>query len=89
VWPWRPVGDVPDLPDLVDLVQRMMSAHRGRFQQSTTGSLRRGEGFYVYGRAGRPCRRCGTRIRSADEGDYDRITYWCPSCQPDAPNHAS
>ena len=31
--------------------------------------------------ATRPCRRCGTRIRRAELGD--RITYWCPSCQPD------
>jgi endonuclease-8 len=34
----------------------------------------------VYGRRGRACRRCGTPIRS--EGQQDRITFWCPSCQP-------
>ena len=58
IWPWRPVGDVADLDGLVSLARRMISAHRGRWTQSTTGSLRRGEEFYVYGRAGRPCRRC-------------------------------
>jgi endonuclease-8 len=41
---------------------------------------RRGEETWVYGRRGRPCRRCGTPIRS--EGQDDRITYWCPRCQP-------
>jgi endonuclease VIII len=84
IWPWRPVGDVTDLAGLVSLARRMINAHRGRWTQSTTGSLRRGEEFYVYGRAGRPCRRCRTPIRRADEGDYDRITFWCPSCQRDS-----
>jgi len=83
IGPWRPVGDVPDLLGVVTRAQRMMAAHRGRWTQSTTGSLRRGEEFYVYGRAGRPCRRCGTAIRRSDEGDYERVTFWCPSCQPE------
>lgn len=33
----------------------------------------------VYGRAGQPCRRCGTPIRRAMQGQ--RATYWCPVCQ--------
>lgn len=39
-------------------------------------------GLAVYGRAGRPCRRCGTRIRVARTGEHARSTYWCPACQP-------
>lgn len=35
----------------------------------------------VYKRAGRPCPRCGTKIRSRVQGDANRTTYWCPSCQ--------
>ncbi len=35
----------------------------------------------VYERAGRPCRRCGTSIRARGQGDDNRTTYWCPSCQ--------
>ena len=35
----------------------------------------------VYKRAGRPCRRCGTAIRSRGQGDDNRTTYWCPGCQ--------
>jgi endonuclease VIII len=35
----------------------------------------------VYRKAGRPCPRCGTAIRSAAQGDSARTTYWCPSCQ--------
>jgi formamidopyrimidine-DNA glycosylase len=35
--------------------------------------------LYVYERAGRPCRRCGTAVRSITQGQ--RSTYYCPSCQ--------
>jgi endonuclease-8 len=81
--PWVRVGDVPDLPALVQNGRRLMLANRGRIEQSTTGSLRRGETRWVFERQGRPCRRCGTRIQSAEQGDppYTRLTYWCPSCQ--------
>ncbi|MGY0231728.1 zinc finger domain-containing protein [Longispora urticae] len=81
VWPWTPVGAVADLPALVRLARRLLLANRDRSTRSTTGSLRRGETSHVYGRAGAPCRRCGTRIRSDTAGD--RITYWCPHCQPE------
>jgi endonuclease-8 len=81
VSPWTPVRDVPDLPGMAKLAQRMLSANRGRWTQSTTGSLRRGGTTYVYGRRGEPCRRCGTLIRKVEQGD--RVTYWCPRCQPD------
>jgi endonuclease-8 len=36
----------------------------------------------VHGRAGRPCPRCGTPIRSRGQGDANRTVYWCPVCQP-------
>ncbi len=39
-------------------------------------------GLAVYGRAGRPCRACGARIRCRRQGEHARTTYWCPSCQP-------
>jgi endonuclease VIII len=35
----------------------------------------------VYRRAGRPCPRCGTPIRSRGQGDDNRTAYWCPGCQ--------
>jgi formamidopyrimidine-DNA glycosylase len=34
---------------------------------------------YVYGRAGEPCRVCGTPIMMRH--DQQRATYWCPNCQ--------
>jgi endonuclease VIII len=80
--PWRPVSDVDDLEGLAELARRLLTANRGRWSQATTGSLRRGEEHWVFERAGAPCRRCGATIRRAADGDYARITYWCPHCQP-------
>jgi endonuclease-8 len=78
--PWTPVSKVDDLDGLVELSQRLMLANRGRWTQATTGSLRRGQETHVYGRAGAPCRRCGTLI--VRENQDDRVTFWCPQCQP-------
>lgn len=66
--PWRPVGEIADLAALLGLAQRLLDGNKERFGQVTTGSQRRGEETWVYGRAGRPCRRCGTPVRSADQG---------------------
>ena len=38
--------------------------------------------LWVYGRGGKPCRKCGTPIASAKRGLDARSTYWCPACQP-------
>jgi endonuclease VIII len=81
LWPWTKVGDVPDLAKTVRLVQKLVASNKGRWTQTTTGSLRRGETSYVYGRRAQPCRRCGTAIRKAEQGE--RVTYWCPHCQPE------
>jgi endonuclease-8 len=39
------------------------------------------ESVWVYGRAGKPCRKCGTAIESKKMGLDARTTYWCPKCQ--------
>jgi endonuclease-8 len=39
------------------------------------------ERYFVYGRARKPCRVCGTAIRVAAQGPDARLTYWCPACQ--------
>ncbi|RLP98735.1 DNA-formamidopyrimidine glycosylase family protein [Micromonospora sp. CV4] len=83
VSPWTPVRAVPDLAGTVALAQRLLAANRGRWTQSTTGSLHRGQTSYVYGRRAQPCRRCGTAIRKQEMGE--RVTYWCPVCQPEHP----
>ena len=82
--PWTRVADVPDLSAVVRLAHRLMSANRESGLQVTTGNTRRGERNYVFERSRRPCRRCGTPILVTKQGDppYDRLTYWCPRCQP-------
>jgi endonuclease-8 len=83
VSPWARVAEV-DLSSLVDRARRLLEANKHHPEQSTTGSLRRGEQHWVYGRGRRPCRRCGTPVRVTSQGaaPYDRVTYWCPGCQP-------
>jgi endonuclease-8 len=95
VSPWTVVTAVPDLNRMVALAHRLLGANRDHWPQVTTGNRRPGEDHYVFERAGRPCRRCGTPIRMAMQGDppYDRVTYWCPVCQagpaPDPPATAA
>ncbi len=68
--PQRLISDLgPDaLAGLVDRTRRLMLHNRERPQQSTTGSLRRGETLWVFERDGRPCRRCGTHIERGQQG---------------------
>ena len=85
-FPWRPAGEV-DLPRTVDLAARMLrfSVEHPEAHMVTTGSARRGEEHWVAGRAGKPCRRCGTpvQVRAELSGDPERRrTWWCPHCQP-------
>lgn len=83
VSPWRNVGEIDDLGRLVELARQLLDANKARGGQVTTGNPARGAETWVYGRAGRPCRRCGTLIQRAEQGQAteERITYWCPSCQ--------
>ena len=48
----------------------------------TTGRADPSARLWVYGRGGKPCRRCGTPIASAKQGPHARSTYWCENCQP-------
>ena len=96
VTPWLPVGELAEdaLARLVALAHTLLTANRERPARSTTG--RRTQRLFVYGRAPRPCLRCGTSIRVADQdwghlsrpgggvhggNPRPRPTYWCPSCQ--------
>jgi len=73
-----------DAAALVDLGARMLLANRDRFGRTFTGDTRPGRATWVYGRQGRPCRRCGTLIREGSLGadpTRERNTFWCPTCQ--------
>ena len=80
--PFTPVESVGDLPTVIGTAHRLMARNAPRPSQSTTGDERRPH--YVYGRAGRPCLRCGSRVRTAKQGQAprERDAYWCPTCQP-------
>jgi endonuclease-8 len=81
--PWRPAGEVKDLEALAALAYRLLQANKDRTRRVTTGVDRPGQHVWVYGRAGKPCRRCRTRIRKGEQGTagQERIRYWCPQCQ--------
>lgn len=84
--PWTPVGEV-DLERLLDRAATALrhSANVPGAYQVTTGRGVRGESHWVAGRQRRPCLRCGTTVRMADEVPNDparRRTWWCPHCQP-------
>lgn len=98
--PWLPVGQLPRPERLPALAKKLLEANKHRPARTTTpwgyrphplqGSrgARPDRRLWVYGRAGRPCLRCGTVIRTADQDPAaeDRVTYWCPACQPGPPD---
>jgi len=73
--PWRRTGAVSDAEALA-----IVNACRPRMQSAAAdGDQRRFR--RVYGRAGRPCPRCGAPIQARGQGEGNRTTYWCPACQ--------
>ena len=73
--PWRPLGTVNDRE-----VVAIIEAVRPRMLRSAVAGPRSIDPR-VYRLAGRPCPRCGARIKSRGQGDANRTTYWCPGCQ--------
>lgn len=83
VLPTTPASEV-DAAALVSLGARTIRANRERADRTFTGVNRPGRTTWVYGRAGRPCRRCGTLILRGEQGadpTRERITFWCATCQ--------
>jgi endonuclease-8 len=73
--PWRPIGRVSD-----DEALAIVDAARPGMQQSARDGMQDLHRV-VYAKAGRPCPRCGEPICSRGQGDDNRVTYWCGSCQ--------
>jgi endonuclease-8 len=86
--PFLAVGEVGDdiLRDLVRTARRLLIENLDRASRITTDPGRaggRGTGrLWVYGRSGRPCRRCRGPILDRRHGRLNRRTFWCPTCQP-------
>lgn len=73
-----------DAAAVVDVGARMLRANRDRPRRTFTGDARPARATWVHGRAGRPCRRCGTLIRETALGadpTRERTVFWCPRCQ--------
>ena len=85
VHPTTPVGSAGDLDRMVRLARELLWANRGSPGHVTTGDRRPGRRHWVYGRAGAPCRRCGTLVERGRAGQpgEERTTFWCPHCQPE------
>jgi endonuclease VIII len=75
--PWRPLARVKD----EEAVALALFA-REHMRVSADGDGFSARPRAVYRRTGRPCVRCGTPIRQQRQGDYNRVTFWCPGCQP-------
>ena len=73
VSPWAPLERIDD-----ETLRRVLTVTAGLMREAVESrSPRR----FVYRRAGRPCPRCQTPIRSRGQGDANRTAYWCPRCQ--------
>lgn len=85
--PFAAIGSLDDetLHRLLATSRRLLAANArpgGRAERVTTGGSRYADGpLWVYDRAGRPCRRCGTPIAARRHGELPRRTFWCPRCQ--------
>jgi endonuclease-8 len=74
VSPWRRLGDLGE----EEVVSALASA-RELMLAAVAGGRRP---HAAYRRAGQPCPACGgTPISSRGQGDANRTTYWCPTCQ--------
>jgi endonuclease VIII len=90
VYPFTPLsaladGDLARMLGVGRDLLRVNTNVRGRLAPSqgrrTRDSLGRDGALWVYGRGGKPCRKCGTPIQAKKTGIDARVTYWCPRCQ--------
>lgn len=66
-----------DLHRLYATAARLLQANLERSKRVTFRA-----GLAVYGRYPGACPRCAARIERWGQGDLDRVTFACPSCQP-------
>lgn len=78
---WEPLWD-----DVVTMMRAGVRAGRivttrPEDRSRRSGRVARDDAHYVYRRADRPCRACGTAVRTGVM--VGRNLFWCPSCQAD------
>jgi endonuclease-8 len=91
--PFTPSSGVPPgvLARLLDLARGLLRDNviegtPGRIQtyrnlRMNAPGARQDDSVWVYGRRGKPCRKCGTAIEMKKMGLEARPTFWCPRCQ--------
>jgi endonuclease-8 len=91
--PFTPASAVPKetLERMMDLARRLLKDNvidgtSPRIQtyrnlRMTNRASEHDESLWVYGRAGKPCRKCGAPIEMKKMGIEARSTYWCSKCQ--------
>ena len=84
IWPWTPADEVEDPARLLGVARRLMQRSIASAVPGSTGERARGATTLVHGRAGQPCRRCGTPIAVGEAGSapFTRPVFFCPRCQP-------
>lgn len=80
--PATPIEAVPVIERraVLTAAAELLQANVVRAVRTTVPDAARGT-LWVYGRAGRPCRRCRSLIDLARLGRGARPTFWCPNCQ--------
>src|SRR5215218_10341718 len=73
--PWRRSADVSD-EEALRIVRSVRPLMRESAEHGMQDAYRT-----IYGKNGRPCPRCGTRILVRGQWDDNRKTFWCPGCQ--------
>ena len=79
--PWTPMGAlaIGRFAEVVRAGQELIGAGAG--VDGPEGASTGRHPMWVYGRTGRPCRRCSTAVRSQRLGVQARMAHWCPNCQ--------
>jgi endonuclease VIII len=84
VSPLQPIGTIDGLQALIGLGAAVIRFNARRGPQNTTGRKLSTSDHFIYGRMGRACPLCGTRLAGLTEieSPWQRSTVWCPTCQP-------
>ncbi len=64
--------------DLFRTAAGLLQQNLGRWRRRTHG-----DGMAVYDRAGQGCPNCLDRINVRTHGLHGRMSFWCPTCQPE------
>jgi len=90
VSPLQPVGSIDGLDLVVRAGSALIRTNAERGPQNTTGRRLHDAHHWVYGKRRRPCPWCSRPLDGMGERDspWQRVSTWCPTCQPLADQRA-